>query len=49
MSAGPAEVSAHWPFVGVKLGSNDACHRRGVWEQTGQCTEDGAEGLVVGE
>lgn len=29
------EVIAHWPFVGVRLGSSDACYRRGVWEPTG--------------
>lgn len=29
------------PFVGARLGSSDACYRKGVWEPTGQRTEDG--------
>lgn len=32
------------PFVGVRLGSSDACYRRGVWEPTGRCREDGGGG-----
>lgn len=29
------------PFVGARLGSSDACYKKGVWEPSGQRTEDG--------
>lgn len=32
------------PFVGARLGSSDACYRKGVWEPTGQRTGDGGWG-----
>ena len=37
------------PFVGVRLGSSDACYRRGVWEPTGQCTVQGGGGKRWGK
>lgn len=40
----PSEVIVAGPIAGVRLESTDACHRRGVWEPSSPCAQDGGRG-----